>query len=89
MGKLKIYETIIRGEKKLLFWCKACTTCHSLDSEIDWNGNNYTPTIKSSISVRHNNIECHSYIQDGDIIYLDESNHDFKGKRIELDEFYH
>ncbi len=91
MGKLKIYEAIVRGEKKLLFWCKACSSNHSVDTDkIEWNGDNYTPTINADIKIiSHKNIKCHSFIKNGHIIYLDESEHEYRGKKIELDEFYH
>ncbi len=90
MEKKKIYEANIAGKKSVFFWCRGCTTSHSFDPlKIKWNENNYNPTISNSIFIINRDIKCHSVIKDGKIVYLEETEHDLRGKEIDLDEFYH
>jgi len=50
-----------------------------------FNGNHYRPTFKPSVSIKWGNTRvCHYHITDGQIKYVNDCSHDFKGKTVAL-----
>ena len=80
----------------LIIECPACKFPHSIridgKGEHNWtfNGNLESPTISPSLLVKQfdkdNNIRlcCHSFIRNGQIIYLNDCTHSMAGKTVDL-----
>lgn len=50
-----------------------------------WNGSTDLPTIKPSILTKDGmGTTCHSHVNDGKAIFLDDSTHEFAGQTIDL-----
>ena len=77
-----------------LFYCPACKRIHSFNDSWMYNKNAIKPTVTPSLKVtgkdENNNWEpfvCHSYISDGNILYLADCTHDYKNRSILLPNF--
>ncbi len=68
------------------FWCPGCEYAHGINSTWQSNGDSEKPTITPSI-LAMGQIRCHSYITDGKIQFLADSEHPFKGQTVELPEW--
>jgi hypothetical protein len=49
-----------------------------------WNGDTENPTIRPSILSEDGTNKCHCWITDGKVIFLNDSNHEFAGKTMDL-----
>lgn len=49
-----------------------------------WNGSIEAPTLKPSVLTRNNEFRCHSWITEGKVQFLNDSEHDFAGKIVDL-----
>jgi len=71
-----------------LFYCPACKRVHMFTvPECTFNNNLEKPTVGQSILVFANTTEqvrCHSTIKDGKITYRNDSEHNMKGKTVDL-----
>ncbi len=66
-----------------MFWCEGCGCAHSIDGRWTFNGNRSRPTITPSILARGIN-RCHSYVTDGSIQYLADSDHALAGQTVRM-----
>lgn len=89
----KILMEIKDGEKiKMVFWCPACHNYHwvQINSNLKpfWKFNNdlNKPTFSPSILVKNSDgeVECHLFIKEGNIEYLEDCTHDFKALTIPM-----
>lgn len=49
-----------------------------------WNGDTEKPTIKPSILSNSGTNRCHTWINDGKVIFLDDCSHELKGQTLDL-----
>lgn len=49
-----------------------------------WNGNTELPTLKPSVLTTCERFRCHSWINDGQAVFLTDSSHEFAGKTVPL-----
>lgn len=80
----------------LLFWCPGCHELHGVWTESPnpttkalwtWNGDLILPTFSPSVlvlGVAGVQFRCHSFIRDGVIEYLADSEHTLAGKKMSL-----
>jgi len=73
------------------FWCPGCLEPHRYDvegGEFSWefNGDLLTPTFKPSLRIT-SSVNCHLFMTDGRIQYLDDCSHDLAGQTIDLPEW--
>jgi Family of unknown function (DUF6527) len=71
------------------FRCLGCGFVHHVRTAgnapvWEWNGDTERPTVSPSILVRTRDTVCHSFIENGQIRYLDDCTHALAGKTIEL-----
>jgi hypothetical protein len=77
----------------LIFYCPGCQCCHAIDKRWKFNNDFEKPTIHPSILVIGNKDKgrhikrCHSFITNGKIQFLNDSEHIFAGKIVDLEEF--
>lgn len=96
---MHVISSILRcnNDTDLLFWCPGCNRAHGIrhgnvddGPKWEWDGNITKPTITPSILVRWSygdppvNHICHSYINDGMIIFLDDCTHTSVNSTVEL-----
>ena len=78
-----------------IFWCQGCGCGHAVwvrpstnplnGGNWDFNGNTNKPTINPSILINDSeNRICHSFINDGNIQYLNDCTHKLAGQTVEL-----
>lgn len=90
-------------EKKVVLWikpeggthghmiyCPACQTGHLFDSRWTFNGDPMKPTFGGSMLVFQGDPErqCHSYVTNGMIQFLDDCGHALRGQTIPLEAIY-
>lgn len=86
----------------VLFECPGCKCLHSVSvddvnsmgSRWTWNENVDLPTFSPSVLVTYRFSDlgrkdkiCHSFVRDGNIIFLEDSSHELAGKTVELPDF--
>lgn len=49
-----------------------------------WNGDVDSPTIKPSVKTEGHDFLCHSWINDGQAIFLDDCSHDLRNSTVAL-----
>lgn len=54
-----------------------------------WNGSTEAPTLRPSVltqgsNLKHQNFRCHSWINDGKAVFLDDCSHDLRGQTVDL-----
>lgn len=69
-----------------MFFCPGCECAHGIDAKWQYNGNADKPTISPSILARGEK-RCHSYVTDGQIRFLADSEHALKGQTVEIPEW--
>lgn len=73
-----------------IIFCPACDTYHLFNADRwTFNGDLDKPTFKPSMLFNKdlsnkNHPRCHSFVTDGNIIYLGDCSHDMKNTEIEL-----
>ncbi len=87
----KIYRTKTSEGSNNYFNCPGCGITHGFNNNWNFNQDYDKPTISPSILVRGysskgKEIQCHSYITDGNIQFLNDCNHELAGKTVELPE---
>jgi hypothetical protein len=95
MAKVKALEG---KNPDFVFQCPGCNCNHGIwttnrnDNKAIWSFNNNlnSPTVQPSILVRYNNggedMVCHSFITDGNIMFLGDCTHNLKGQTVALPE---
>lgn len=90
MSKLWKYD----ADKAVAFRCPGCGGVHvcfvnghrnTIGATWDWNGSTDSPTFQPSI-FRTEGIRCHSFVRNGTIEFLADSNHALAGKTVILPE---
>jgi hypothetical protein len=49
-----------------------------------WNGSTEAPTLRPSVLTNGHDFRCHSWINDGQAQFLDDSSHEHAGKTLDL-----
>lgn len=49
-----------------------------------WNGDVDKPTLKPSIKTNGGTYLCHTFVNDGKVIFLDDCTHEFKGQTLDM-----
>ncbi|RYD61732.1 MAG: hypothetical protein EOP84_35380 [Verrucomicrobiaceae bacterium] len=49
-----------------------------------WNGDTEKPTLKPSVLTWNGTERCHTWITDGQAIFLDDCSHEFAGQTLDL-----
>lgn len=81
---LKIKQVIdTRGYVRYHFFCPGCQTYHGFNDTWTWNKDFENPTISPSL-LTTGVLRCHSYIVNGMIRYLADSEHELVGQTVEL-----
>lgn len=78
-----------------IVFCPGCETGHEFDARWSYNGNAEAPTFQASMLVYgHKSTapfkdqpRCHSYVKDGKIQFLDDTEHALRGKTVDLPDF--
>ena len=75
--------------RRLLFWCPGCDEPHaprvSGANPWTWNDDRDKPTLSPSVLVTDNQgARCHSFVQDGQIQFLDDCTHALKGQTVPI-----
>jgi hypothetical protein len=95
--KFKKIENIRPGDPDYVFYCSGCKCDHGVWT-YDWDGPKWLfnrnvdyPTVSPSIKITTPSPAgikiCHSFINNGQIQYLDDCTHEFKGKTIDLPDY--
>lgn len=66
------------------FYCPGCESLHQISDAWEFDGNLESPTISPSILVRPNT--CHSFVRNGMIEFLSDSEHHLSGQTVPLPE---
>jgi hypothetical protein len=83
--------------KHIVFQCPGCDSPHVLPVEgpqaWGWNGSVEKPTLTPSVFVNPGGYnetvpQCHSFVTDGFIRFLDDCTHALAGKNVELPEIH-
>lgn len=73
---------------KTMFWCKGCDCFHWVNDSWQITGDSNNPTFEPSVLVngfrRDGQIRCHSFVRNGRIEYLSDSEHALAGQTIDL-----
>lgn len=71
---------------KTMFWCKGCDCFHWVNDSWAISGDSNNPTFEPSVLVGGGGTikRCHSFVRNGQIEYLSDSEHELAGKTIEL-----
>lgn len=51
-----------------------------------WNGDVEKPTLRPSVLTeqRHNNLRCHTWVNDGQAQFLDDCSHELRGQTVDM-----
>jgi hypothetical protein len=66
-----------------IFWCAGCECAHGIDSTWSFNGDLVRPTITPSV-LSQGEVRCHSFVTDGKIRYLPDSEHALAGQTVDM-----
>lgn len=94
--KIMAEEVETDGGKGLVFFCPGCKYYHSFRIKHgddtnkpvwNWNGDMEKPTFSPSLLVNGmTDQRCHSFVNNGQIQYLDDCWHELRGKTIDIPE---
>ncbi len=74
------------GKTTYLLWCPACDDVVSIDDTWGWNGDTERPTFAPSLLTRISLTDgeriCHSFVTEGEWIYLDDCTHALAGQAV-------
>ena len=84
-----------RTDKELVFFCPGCQQGHSFRIERgslnpnapvwQWNGDFEKPTFTPSLLVnRGTERQCHLFVSDGKIQYLQDCHHEYRGCTVDM-----
>ena len=51
-----------------------------------WNGSTNAPTLRPSVRTEGHNFRCHSFINDGNVQFLDDCSHELAGQTLALND---
>lgn len=78
----------------ILMWCLGCDSLHAVpvkgEGAWQWNGDLKKPTVAPSILVLHYDgyqPRCHSFITNGEWVYLSDCEHELAGKTVPMIKF--
>lgn len=100
MSKLLFKREYENGETSITFWCPGCDGGHTIfvggAETWTWNGDDEKPTFNPSVlangtpsagsdewNAKHP--RCHSFVRDGMIQYLSDSNHALAGLTVPME----
>ena len=84
------------GDFEFIFFCPGCRMGHGFKTDgpgpcWSFNGDMEKPTIRPSIRVfggiREGVEQCHCFVRDGTIQFLDDSDHELAGQTVALEAF--
>lgn len=93
---------LYRGDEakgELMFFCPGCQCGHSVTTKAandcgaqwKWNGNmdkpTFTPSLLIYADLHGGAVQCHSFVTDGMIRFLNDSSHALKGQTVPLEPF--
>jgi hypothetical protein len=86
MGAIGRLRTVANGH---MAYCPGCKEYHKIPDTWVFNGSYTNPTFTPSILTYGETLErgewrCHSYITDGEWIFLGDCSHDLKGQKVRL-----
>lgn len=74
-----------------LIFCPGCECGHRFDERWTFNGNMEKPTFRASLLIEHHEnpgykptLRCHSFVTNGKIEFLSDSEHELKGQTVDL-----
>ncbi len=77
-----------------VFHCPGCDYGHSVRTKgpepcWQWNGDPTKPTVTPSLLVEQSNVDrrCHSFIRDGQILFLSDCHHKLAGQTVDIPDF--
>lgn len=77
---------------QILIMCPACDTYHAVNGSWEFNGDKDFPTFSPSLLVTipghrgPKDYRCHSFVRNGQIIFLSDCSHAMAGKTVDLPE---
>lgn len=80
--------------RHLSIWCQGCKDLHVIPVDgtrgWTWNGDRVNPTVTPSLLSDHvsdsgQTVRCHLFITNGNLVFLDDSEHEFKGQTVPLE----
>lgn len=84
----KIYKVAgsVPGYDVWCFTCPGCEYDHAFDTRWTWNGSVEAPTFKPSLLCNESDprARCHSFVENGNIRFLEDCFHALKGKTVPL-----
>ena len=81
--------TYPNGIVHYMFYCPGCKSNHVYDTRWGFNGNRDNPTFTPSYKADYGDGRiCHLYVKNGNIEYLNDCFHEFKGQTIPMEEHY-
>lgn len=85
----EVLDRIEGSDSLFIFWCPGCGCAHYLDTtRWKWNGDMVKPTATPSLLLRpqpsSNDFNCHFFIKDGQIRYLNDCTHKLKGQTVAM-----
>lgn len=87
---MKPPKTLARYKQFMSMFCPACDDAHTVSvgpNGWTWNGNIEKPTFAPSIKVTdHESKICHSFVRNGQWIYLQDCDHEMAGETVDLPE---
>jgi hypothetical protein len=72
-----------------IIFCPGCQCAHAFDQRWTFNGNDSAPTFFPSMLVNASDpaTRCHSFVENGNIRFLEDCFHSLKGKTVPLEMF--
>jgi hypothetical protein len=91
MAKVQAVQQSGPNSPEFIFDCPGCGCGHWFKTTCDtprwsWNGDFERPTISPSIDVDRDRADrrCHSFVENGDIRFLNDSYHALRGQTVPL-----
>lgn len=91
-NELKIVRELTdttKTHKAYVIFCPGCQCGHAFDSRWTFNGDMTKPTFSPSMLVNKDDPKsrCHSFVENGNIRFLDDCFHELKNKTVPLEPF--
>lgn len=82
---MKIRKT---KDNRYMFYCEGCDRLHAFSDIWQFNGDLNNPTVSPSVKVTmpYKGVDyiCHSFINNGEIQYLNDCHHQLAGQTVKL-----
>lgn len=82
---------LVQQGRHVGFWCPACNEVHAINLDdvsgpfrwtVDFEKNTIHPSVRTLDATN-----CHSYVKNGQIEFLSDSNHAMRGTTVDLPDF--